>query len=81
MAAATTEQRELQLVDSVEFRILAVANEEAKLHDLLQRYLAPVILKADSSHAAVRIKVSLSLSLSLSPAINQSDFLRQTDFS
>lgn len=56
-AALSPEQRELQLVDTVEFRILAVANVEDKLRDLLGRYLAPVILKADSSHASVRVKV------------------------
>jgi proteasome component ECM29 len=56
-AAPTAEQRELQLIDSVEFKILAVANVEHKLGDLLGRYLAPIILKADSSHASVRIKV------------------------
>ncbi|KID89611.1 proteasome component [Metarhizium guizhouense ARSEF 977] len=57
MAAATTEQRELKLVESVEFRILGVANKEDKLHELLQRYLAPLILKAASDHAAVRARV------------------------
>ncbi|KAM0255258.1 hypothetical protein ACHAQJ_005966 [Trichoderma viride] len=56
-AAPTPEQRELQLIDSVEFRILAVANVEDKLSELLGRYLAPIILKADSSHATVRVKV------------------------
>jgi proteasome component ECM29 len=57
MSAPSTEQRELQLVDSVEFKILGVANKEDKLHQLLQRYLAPVILKAASEHASVRSKV------------------------
>lgn len=57
MANTTPEQRELQLVDSVEFKILGVANKEDKLHQLLQRYLAPVILKAASEHASVRAKV------------------------
>ncbi|KAH6608498.1 proteasome component ecm29 [Trichoderma cornu-damae] len=57
MAAAPAEQRELQLVDNVEFKILAVANAEDKLCELLGRYLAPVILKANSSHASVRVKV------------------------
>jgi proteasome component ECM29 len=56
-ATPTPEQRELQLIDSVEFKILAVANVEDKLRDLLSRYLAPIILKADSSHASVRVKV------------------------
>lgn len=58
-ATPTPEQRELQLIDSVEFKILSVANVEDKLCELLGRYLAPVILKADSSHASVRVKVRL----------------------
>ncbi|OAA48511.1 proteasome component ECM29 [Metarhizium rileyi] len=56
-ASSTTEQRELQLVESVEFKILGVANKEDKLHQLLQRYLAPLILKAASDYAAVRARV------------------------
>ncbi|KAI6777891.1 Proteasome component-like protein [Emericellopsis cladophorae] len=55
--AESTEQRELQLVESVEFKILAVANKELKLHELLQRYLPPVILKATSEHDTVRARV------------------------
>ena len=57
MAAPSPEQRELQLVESVEFKILGVANKEDKLHQLLQRYLAPVILKAESEYAPVRARV------------------------
>ncbi|KAG5999780.1 hypothetical protein E4U54_001676 [Claviceps lovelessii] len=57
MSAASTEQRELQLVESVEFKILGVANKEDKLHELLQRYLAPLILKAASEHASVRARI------------------------
>ncbi|KHN98933.1 proteasome component ECM29 [Metarhizium album ARSEF 1941] len=57
MAATSTEQRELQLVESVEFKILGVANKEDKLNQLLQRYLVPLILKAASDHAAVRARV------------------------
>lgn len=60
-AAASTEQRELQLVEAVEFKILGVANKETKLHELLQRYLPPVILKAASEHASVRARVSICL--------------------
>ncbi|CAI4216164.1 unnamed protein product [Parascedosporium putredinis] len=55
--ADSSEQRELDLVDKVDFRILEVANNEAKLEQLLSRYLAPLILKAGSSHASVRAKV------------------------
>ncbi|KAG5927105.1 hypothetical protein E4U42_002583 [Claviceps africana] len=57
MSAPSSEQRELQLVESVEFKILAVANQEDKLHQLLQRYLAPLILKAASEHASVRSRI------------------------
>lgn len=57
MAAPSTEQRELQLVETVEFKILGVANKEDKLHELLQRYLAPLILKAASDHTSVRARV------------------------
>ncbi|RDA90120.1 hypothetical protein CP533_2572 [Ophiocordyceps camponoti-saundersi (nom. inval.)] len=57
MAALSPEQRELHLVESVDFKILAVANKEDKLHELLQRYLAPLILKANSENASVRTKV------------------------
>jgi proteasome component ECM29 len=56
-AAPSTAERELQLLEKVEFRILGVANKEAKLNDLLQVYLPPVILKAGSEHASVRAKV------------------------
>jgi proteasome component ECM29 len=55
--AASLEKRELDLVDKVDFRILEVANNESKLETLLSRYLAPLILKAGSEHAAVRAKV------------------------
>lgn len=58
MAAPSSQERELQLLDKVELKILAVANKEAKLHELLQRYLAPVLLKAASEHLPVRRKVS-----------------------
>ncbi|KAH6995798.1 proteasome stabiliser-domain-containing protein [Ilyonectria sp. MPI-CAGE-AT-0026] len=57
MAASSTKERELQLLDSVELKILGVANKEEKLHQLLQRYLTPVLLKASSEHAQVRAKV------------------------
>ncbi|KAI8679379.1 hypothetical protein NCS57_00215900 [Fusarium keratoplasticum] len=57
MAAPSSQERELQLLDKVELKILAVANKETKLHELLQRYLAPVLLKAASEHVPVRRKV------------------------
>ncbi|PKS06331.1 hypothetical protein jhhlp_007079 [Lomentospora prolificans] len=53
----STEKRELDLVDKVDFRILEVANNEQKLEQLLSRYLAPLVLKAGSPHASVRAKV------------------------
>lgn len=58
MTAPSTEQRELDLIEKVDFRILNVANNEAKLQDLLGKYLAPLLLKAGSEHASVRGKVS-----------------------
>ncbi|TPX16164.1 uncharacterized protein E0L32_004159 [Thyridium curvatum] len=57
MANPSPEQRELDLVEKVDFRILSVANNEEKLQELLQRYLAPLLLKAGSEHASVRSKV------------------------
>ncbi|KAJ4269798.1 proteasome component M29 [Fusarium torreyae] len=57
MAAPSSKDRELQLLDTVELKILNVANKEKKLHELLQRYLPPVLLKAGSEHAQVRAKV------------------------
>lgn len=54
---ASTEQRELELVDKVNLRILTVANDGPKLSALLKLYLAPLLLKAGSEHASVRQKV------------------------
>lgn len=59
MAAPSPEKRELQLVEKVEFRILAIANKERELQELLQRYLCPLILKVASDHASVRTRVSV----------------------
>lgn len=56
---ASTEQRELDLVDKVNLRILNVANDGAKLTALLKVYLPPLLLKASSEHASVRQKVVL----------------------
>ncbi|OAA53925.1 proteasome component [Niveomyces insectorum RCEF 264] len=58
MATPSTEQRELDLVDKVDFRILNVANNEQKLQDLLGKFLVPLLLKGSSEHAAVRAKVA-----------------------
>lgn len=54
---ASTEQRELELIDKVNLRILTVANDGPKLSGLLKTYLAPIVLKAGSEHASVRQKV------------------------
>ena len=59
MANASTEQRELALVEKVDLRILNVANNEAKLQQLLGTYLPPLLLKGGSEHASVRAKVPL----------------------
>lgn len=53
----TTEQRELDLVEKVDFRILSVCNNEEKLQQLLTVYLPPLLLKAASEHGSVRNKV------------------------
>ncbi|KAL9079366.1 MAG: hypothetical protein Q9157_001753 [Trypethelium eluteriae] len=50
------EARELSLVGKVELRI-ALANTDTQLQDLLNTYLAPLLLKLASEHRAVRDKV------------------------
>ncbi|CAK7274825.1 proteasome component M29 [Sporothrix epigloea] len=57
MAAPSPEQRELDLVEKVDLRILSVANNEAKLQSLLDKFLVPLLLKGASEHASVRAKV------------------------
>jgi len=57
----STEQRELELVEKVDFRILGVSNNEDRLQPLLQAYLPPLLLKAGSEHASVRNKVRISV--------------------
>lgn len=57
MANPSTEQRELALVEKVDFRILGVSNNEEKLQQLLKTYLPPLVLKAGSEYASVRNKV------------------------
>jgi len=58
MANASNEQRELDLVDKVDFRIVAVANNEEKLQQLLKVYLPALLLKVASEHKSVQTKVS-----------------------
>ncbi|KAL5597017.1 hypothetical protein BROUX41_006313 [Berkeleyomyces rouxiae] len=53
----STEARELELVSKVEFAILKVATDEDKLQPLLNKYLAPLLLKAASDYASVRVRV------------------------
>lgn len=57
MAAPADVKRELELIDNVEWRILSASSDEEKLQRLLKVYLAPLLLKAGSEHAAVRNKV------------------------
>ncbi len=57
MAAPSSEQKELELIEKVDFRILNVANNEKKLQELLSKYLAPLLLKAGSEHTSVRNRV------------------------
>lgn len=63
MAASTAEKRELELLDKIDFRILGVANNEAKLTALLGTYLCPIILKVASEHKPARDKVSVVYTL------------------
>jgi len=62
MASSSSEKRELELVDKVDFRILSVANNEERLQQLLGTYLPPLLLKAGSEYASVRSKVRRSFS-------------------
>jgi hypothetical protein len=56
----TPEARELALVGNVEFRI-ASASTDRKLEELLEKFLAPLLLKLASESMAVRNKVSICL--------------------
>lgn len=58
MAELSPEQRELKLVDTVDFRIANVANHPEKLQALLEKFLCPLLLKLRSEHASVRNKAS-----------------------
>ncbi len=58
----TPEAKELALVGKVEMRI-ALASSEKKLEELLNTYLAPLLLKLGSQSVAVRNKVSLGLAI------------------
>ena len=53
----STEQNEIRLVDAVEYKIINAANDEAKLQEVLNTFLTPLLLKMNSEHAAVRAKV------------------------
>ncbi|KAL2183934.1 hypothetical protein L209DRAFT_693593 [Thermothelomyces heterothallicus CBS 203.75] len=57
MAAPVDAQRELDLIEKAEWRILSASSDEAKLQALLKVYLAPLLLKAGSEHVSVRNKV------------------------
>lgn len=51
-------QAEHDAVDRIDFKILGVANNEVKLARVLNQHLTPLLLAAQSPHAAVRAKVS-----------------------
>ncbi|KAK4156631.1 proteasome component ECM29 [Chaetomidium leptoderma] len=57
MAAPVDEKKELDLIEKVEWRILAASSDEGKLQGLLKVYLAPLLLKAGSEHVSVRNKI------------------------
>lgn len=52
----STESKELSLLDKVELKI-ALADSEAKLQNVLNIYLSPILLKLASEHVSVRNKV------------------------
>ena len=54
---ASTESAELKLVDGVELK-LAMANDPASLARLTSIYLCPLLLKAGSEYASVRLKTT-----------------------
>jgi proteasome component ECM29 len=56
-AAPSTEERELRLVEQVDFQIIKAANNEQKLNELLNKYLYGLLEKAGSQHQSVRNKV------------------------
>ncbi len=66
----STEARELELVGKVEMRI-ALAKDD-KLESILKPYLAPLLLKLGSEHAAVRNKVPHPATL---PTFEESNLL------
>jgi len=55
-AQQSTEAKELSLLDKVELKI-ALADSEAKLQNVLNIYLPPLLLKLASEHVSVRNKV------------------------
>jgi hypothetical protein len=62
----TPEAKELALVGKVEMRI-ALASSEKKLQELLNLYLAPLLLKLGSESVAVRNKVRYRASITPTP--------------
>lgn len=69
------EARELKLVGNVEFRI-ASASTDRKLEELLDKFLAPLLLKLASESMAVRNKVATPSKLYLTFTIFASSILR-----
>ena len=51
------ETDELNLVRKFGDRIILASNKPQTFHDLLQRALAPILLKASSEHGSVRTEV------------------------
>ena len=56
---ASSEENELRLVQNAQFKVLAVSNKEDKFEQILGVYLCPLLLKAGSPHASVRMEVGL----------------------
>ncbi|KAK1622233.1 proteasome component ECM29 [Colletotrichum phormii] len=57
MSGESPEAKEKRLVGTVQIRLLEASNNEAKLSDLLGKYLCALLLKAKSDYPAVRTEV------------------------
>lgn len=59
MSGESPEAKEKRLVGTVQIRLLEASNNEAKLNELLGKYLCALLLKAKSDYPAVRTEVRI----------------------
>lgn len=59
MSGESPEAKEKRLVGTVQIRLLEASNNEAKLTELLGKYLCALLLKAKSDYPAVRTEVRI----------------------